>query len=208
MDFLESPLNFKAHQEFSGGVGVANSAQTLLGERNSTGETTDIKLQLAETIYTFTLWSHQLLQGAQGNGKIMHLRHPGQETSKLLKSCFLSVVPTENTHLPVWILVYSNADFQNYKTHILTWFDQQFYTAEPRLLSLSATHLYCWYAWLFYSVDHVWFNMPGYINSSETQMATQVLQKRLGCFAVVTHYIPLLIVTKSNRRSPSRGRDH
>lgn len=111
-----------------------------------------------------------------------------------------------NTQLPVCILLYSNADFQNYKTHILTWFDQQFYTAQPWLLSLSATHLYCWYAWLFYSVDHVWFNMPGYINSSETQMATQVLEKRLGCFAVVTHYIPLLIVTKSNRRSTSRGR--
>lgn len=118
------------------------------------------------------------------------------------------MVPTVNTQLPVCILVYSNADFQNYKTHILTWFDQQFYTAQPRLLSLSATHLYCWYAWLFYSVDHVWFNMPGYINSSETQMATQVLEKRLGCSAVDTHYIPLLIVTKSNPRSSSRGRDH
>lgn len=71
------------------------------------------------------------------------------------------------------------------KSHVLPWFDQQLYTAQLWLLSLSATHLYCWYAWLFYSVDRVWFNMPGYIDSSETQTATQVLKKCLGCFAIV-----------------------
>jgi len=47
--------------------------------------------------------------------------------------------------------------------------------------------------------------MPGYINSSETQMATQVLKKRLGCFAVVTDDIALLIATKSNREVLLRG---
>lgn len=111
-----------------------------------------------------------------------------------------------STQLPIFILVNSSAVFQKCKSHILMWFDQQFYTAQPWPLSLSATHLYCWYAWLFYSVDHVWFNMPGYINSSETQMATQVLKKQLGCFAVVTRYIPLLMVTKSNLGKASRGK--
>lgn len=111
-----------------------------------------------------------------------------------------------NTQLPVFILEYSNAAFQTCTSRLLAWLGQQFYIAQPRLLSLSATHLYCWCAWLFYSVDHVWFNMPGYINSSETQVATQVLKKRLGCFAVVTHHIPLPIVTESDPRSTSRGR--
>lgn len=85
------------------------------------------------------------------------------------------------------------------------WFDQQLYAAVPRLPSLSAAHLYCWYAWLLYGDDHVWFNMPGYINSSETQTATQVLEKWLGCFAVVTHHIRLLVVINSSPRSTFGG---
>lgn len=140
-------------------MGVDNPAQTLLWERDPTEQENKQKTDW-QKVFTPTLWSHQLLQGTQDRGKKNYaqikLKAARAGCKKAAeKLVFKGLAPTVSTRLPIFIPLNSSAVFQKCKSHILMWFDQQFYTTQPWPLSLSATHLYCWYAWLFYSVDHV-----------------------------------------------------